>query len=132
MGGKLYVFCGHDKSWDTEDTWIMDRWEIWSTENLIDWKKESEIHPKDTYIGDLPNCFAGDITSRNGKYYWYFSNRSHSTGVMVSDTPTGPFKDALGKPLLPEGIIGKVHPYDPEIFVENGVYSIIFGAGFFV
>ncbi|PKQ61391.1 hypothetical protein BZG02_15640 [Labilibaculum filiforme] len=126
--GRLYAFCGHDKTWDTENAWIMDRWEIWSTDNLVDWKKENEIHPKDTYIGDIPNCFAGDIISRNGKYYWYFSNRNISTGVMVSDSPTGPFKDALGKPLLPEGIV-PVHAYDPEIFEENGTYTIIFGAG---
>jgi len=126
--GKLYAFCGHDKSWDTENTWLMNRWEIWSTSNLKDWKKESEILPKDTYIGDIPNCYAGDIISRNGKYYWYFSNKNISTGVMVSDSPTGPFVDALGKPLLPEGIVPS-HAYDPEIFEENGVYTIIFGAG---
>lgn len=129
VDGRLYAFCGHDKSWDTEDGWIMDRWEIWSTDNLADWKKEGEIHPKDTYIGDLPNCFAGDIISRNGKYYWYFSNRSQSTGVMIADSPTGPFTDALGKPLLAEGIIGKLHPYDPEIYEEDGIYTIVFGAG---
>ena len=44
VDGRLYAFCGHDKSWDTEDGWIMDRWEIWSTDNLADWKKEGEIH----------------------------------------------------------------------------------------
>lgn len=126
--GRLYAFCGHDESWDTENGWHMDRWETWSTENLSDWRKESEIHPRDTYIGDLPNCFAGDIIERNGKYYWYFSNRNKSTGVMVADSPTGPFVDALGEPLLPTDII-KGHPYDPEIYEEDGEYTIIFGAG---
>lgn len=127
--GKLYVFAGHDMSWNTEDTWRMDRWEIWSTDNLVDWNKENEILPSKTYIGDKPNCWAGDIISRNGKYYWYFSNRNKDTGVMVSNSPKGPFKDALGKPLLPAGIIGKLHPYDPELYKENGKYTIIFGAG---
>ncbi|MRT91971.1 family 43 glycosylhydrolase [Ancylomarina sp. 16SWW S1-10-2] len=127
--GRLYLFGGHDQSWDTDDTWRMDRWEIRSTDNLIDWKKEGVILPTETYIGDLPNCWAGDITERNGKYYWYFSNRNISTGVMVANSPIGPFTDALGKPLLPNGIIGKGHPYDPEIFEENGVYTMFFGAG---
>ncbi|WP_111707836.1 family 43 glycosylhydrolase [Lutibacter citreus] len=129
--GRLYVFCGHDESWDTEDTWRMNRWEIWSTDNLINWKKENEILPTDTYIGDKPNCWAGDIIERDGKYYWYFSNKNKDTGVMVADSPKGPFVDALGKPLLPEGIIGKLHPYDPEIYEENGVYTIFFGAGYY-
>ncbi|WP_242121703.1 family 43 glycosylhydrolase [Aestuariivivens sediminicola] len=127
--GKLYVFCGHDESWDTQDTWRMDRWEIHSTTDLVHWQKETEILPTETYIGDKPNCWAGDITEKDGKYYWYFSNRNHDTGVMVADAPNGPFKDALGKPLLPKGIIGKGHPYDPEIFIEDGVYTMFFGSG---
>lgn len=128
VDGRLYVVFGHDKSWNTDNGWVMDRWEIWSTNNLRDWKKENEILPKDTYIGDIPNCFAGDIISKNGKYYWYFSNLNINIGVMVADSPKGPFKDALGKPLLSEGVV-PVRVYDPEVYEENGVYTIIFGAG---
>jgi len=126
--GKIYLFCGHDKSWKTEDNWLMDRWEIWSSDNLLDWNYESKILPTDTYIGDEPNCWAGDIIKHKEKYYWYFSNRNINTGVMVSDSPTGPFKDALNKPLLPEGLV-KSKSYDPEIHQENGKNYIIFGGG---
>ncbi len=128
--GRLYLFCGHDKSWKTEDNWLMDRWEIWSTTDLKDWKYESKILPTQTYIGDRANCWAGDIMKHKEKYYWYFSNRNKSTGVMVSDKVTGPYKDALGKPLLPEGLT-KTRSYDPEIFQENNQNYIIFGAGFY-
>jgi len=126
--GRLYLFMGHDESWRTEDVWKMDRWEIWSSDNLVDWQYESKILPTDTYIGARPNCWAGDIMKHKGKYYWYFSNQSINTGVMVADSPTGPFKDALGKPLLPEGLT-KTKSYDPEIFQEDGKNYIIFGAG---
>ncbi|MFI3323026.1 MAG: family 43 glycosylhydrolase [Rikenellaceae bacterium] len=127
--GRLYLFGGHDESWETNDTWRMNRWEIWSTANLREWKHEQNILPTSTYIGDKPNCWAGDIVERDGKYYWYFSNRNTNTGVVVANSITGEYTDPLGKPLLEEGIIGKLHPYDPEIFVENGKYYIIFGAG---
>lgn len=126
--GTLYMMCGHDKSWEPVNTWIMDRWELWSTKNLTEWTYEYTIEPTDTYIGNNPNCWAGDLAERSGKYYWFFSNRNISTGVMEADRITGPYKDVLGKPLLPSGII-KGHPYDPEIFIENGVYTICFGAG---
>ena len=127
--GRLYVFCGHDQSWDTDNTWKMDRWEIRSTDNLTDWRKDGEILPTQTYIGDEPNCWAGDISQKGDKYYWYFSNKHYSTGVMVADSPEGPWVDALGEPLLPPGIIGKTPPYDPTIYEEDGVYTIIFGSG---
>lgn len=126
--GRLYLFGGHDSSWHTTDTWRMDRWEIWSTDDLLSWDYEGKILPTETYIGDRPNCWAGDITERNGKFYWYFSNRNEDTGVMVSDKITGGFVDPLGKPLLPKDII-KGHPYDPEIVIEDGRYYIIFSAG---
>lgn len=124
---RLYLGVGHDQSWDTEQDWTMDRWEIWSTDDLGTWRKESMILPEDTYFGPEPNCWAGDFAQKDGKYYWYFSNRNHDTGVMVADAPGGPYRDALGQPILPHGLT-QTHSYDPEVFEEDGVHTIIFGA----
>lgn len=122
----VYIICGHDESWEGKGSFRMDRWEVWSTTDLVNWKFHRNILPKDTYIGDNPNCWAGDICERDGKYYWFFSNRNIDTGVVVADEITGEYKDLLGKPLLPKGIV-PVHPYDPEIYIEYDVYTICFG-----
>ncbi|MFR9651854.1 MAG: family 43 glycosylhydrolase [Rikenellaceae bacterium] len=128
-GDRVYIGCGHDESPEPHTSFSIDRWEIWSTKNLIDWEYHTSILPKDTYIGDKPDCFAGDITSRDGKYYWYFSDRTRSTGVAVADKIDGEYRDMLGKPLItPENGYNK-HPYDPEIFEEDGVYTICYGVG---
>ena len=124
----VYIICGHDESWEGKGSFRMDRWEVWSSTDLVNWKHHRDILPSDTYIGNQPNCWAGDICERDGKYYWFFSNRNIDTGVVVADKITGKYKDLLGKPLLPKGIV-PVHPYDPEIFIENDVYTICFGAG---
>ncbi|MCL7764017.1 family 43 glycosylhydrolase [Polaribacter sp. Z014] len=126
VNDTLYAMCGHDRDWNIVDFCHMDRWELWSTANLTDWKHELKILPTQTYIGDEDNCWAGDLATKDGKYYWYFSNRNFNTGVMVAPSIKGPWKDALGKPLLDKGI-AKTKPYDPEIYEENGVYHIIFG-----
>jgi arabinoxylan arabinofuranohydrolase len=55
---------------------------------------------------------------RNGKYFFYFSNKNISTGVMVSDSPAGPFTDALGKPLLDTGLTTS-REYDPTILMDD-------------
>ncbi|MCL5247618.1 family 43 glycosylhydrolase [Cellulophaga sp. 20_2_10] len=122
----VFIIAGHDKSWDAKSAFPMDRWEIWSSADLINWNFHKSILPTQTYIGDQPNCWAGDICERDGKYYWFFSNRNIDTGVMVSDKIDGEYKDLLGKPLLPKGIV-PVNPYDPEIYIENDVYTICFG-----
>ncbi len=124
--GRLYAMCGHDESWDDKNTWVMDRWELWSSADLITWQHHLNIEPSETYIGDYPNCWAGDICRRGDKYYWLFSNRNINIGVMVADKITGPYRDLLGRPLLEEGIIEKP-VYDPEIFIEDDVYTICFG-----
>lgn len=126
--GRVYIICGHDKSWDPTSSFPMDRWELWSTSDLVNWEFHRNLLPQDTYIGNKPNCWAGDICERDGKYYWFFSNRNIDTGVMVADEITGEYKDLLGKPLLHRGIV-PVYPYDPEIFIENDVYTICFGSG---
>ncbi|MDW7692448.1 family 43 glycosylhydrolase [Flammeovirgaceae bacterium SG7u.111] len=124
----VFIICGHDESWEGKGSFRMDRWEVWSSADLKNWNHHRDILPSQTYIGDQANCWAGDICERDGKYYWFFSNRNINTGVMVAEKITGEYKDLLGKPLLPEGIV-PVHPYDPEIFIEDGVYTICFGAG---
>lgn len=124
----LWIICGHDKSWEPQGSFPMDRWEVWSTVDLKTYKHHRNILPTDTYIGDKPNCWAGDICERDGKYYWFFSNRNINTGVVVADKINGEYKDLLGKPLLPKDIIPG-HPYDPEIYIEGDVYTICFGVG---
>lgn len=124
----VFIICGHDESWEGATAFNMDRWEIWSSTDLRTWNYHRSILPSQTYIGDQPNCWAGDICARDGKYYWFFSNRNINTGVLVADQIDGEYRDLLGKPLLPEGIV-PVHPYDPEIYIEDGVYTICFGSG---
>lgn len=128
-GDRVYLFCGHDQSWDTDHTWVMDKWVIISSDNLVDWRIEGEILPTDTYIGDLPNCWAGFITKKNNQFYWYFSNRNINTGVLVSDHITGPFKDLLDGPVLSEKLVPGIHSYDPCVYEEDGTYTITFGSG---
>jgi hypothetical protein len=125
--GKAWLSATHDKSIDNE-RFIMEDWWIWSSEDLVNWKLECTIKPEETYVGKpFQGCWATDIAERNGKYYWYFSERNHQTGVMVADSPAGPWTDPLGRPLLPSSLT-PTHEYDPGIFEdESGDFYIVFG-----
>ena len=46
--------------------------------------------------------------------------------MVVGDTPVGPWKEPLGKPLLTSELT-PTHEYDMAIFEENGAHYIIFG-----
>lgn len=106
----------------------MEDWWIWSSGNLRTWKHECTLRPETTYMGaGFASCWATDAAERNGRYYWYLSEGSRRTGVVVSDTPTGPWRDPLGGPLLDEGLAPS-GAYDPGVFVDaDGAPYIVFG-----
>lgn len=54
--------------------------------------------------------YAPDAIYKDGKYYLYFCLSDDSEGVAVSDSPEGPFRDAVQLPV--SGI-------DPAIFVDD-------------
>ncbi|NNC38912.1 MAG: hypothetical protein EX271_13120 [Acidimicrobiales bacterium] len=125
--GKAYLYATHDKS-AQNTTFIMEDWWVWSSVDLVNWTKESVLEPKDTYIGkDFKSAWATDVAEKDGKYYWYFSEANEQTGVVVADSPIGPWVDPLGKPLLTSEMT-PTHEYDPGILKDGNEYYIVFGA----
>lgn len=122
VNDTCYLFTGHDIGFGVSD-WVMPDWRIYRSTDLQSWEHVGTIRPEDNYMGKgNTNCWAGDIVARNGKYYWYFSNRKESIGVMVALKPEGPYIDALGKPLTDS--------FDPTIFVDDdNTPYIIYGEG---
>lgn len=69
----------------------------------------------------------------NGKYYLFFSaNDVHEgevggIGVATASRPEGPYKDALGKPLINE-IVNGAQPIDQFVFRDDdGQYYMYYG-----
>ena len=121
-GDTVWLFTGHDVGHGV-GTWVMPDWRIYRSDDLQHWQHVSSIDPADTYLGaGSTDCWAGDIVARNGRYYWYFSDRNRSIGVMVADHLAGPWQDALGGPL--------VESFDPSVFVDDdGSAYVIWGHG---
>jgi arabinoxylan arabinofuranohydrolase len=120
VNDTCYVFTGHDVGYGISD-WIMPDWRIFKSTDLQNWEHVGTISPKDNVMGEgNTDCWAGDIATRNGKYYWYYSHRKNGAGVMVADQPEGPYKDALGEYLIDS--------FDPTIFVDDdGTFYIVYG-----
>lgn len=126
FGDRAYLYASHDKSSQNE-TYAMEDWVIWSSEDLVEWTQESVFHPEDTYIGPTNDCWATDAAEKNGRYYYYFSQGTQSTGVAVSSQPGKGFLDARNTPLLTTDLT-PTRPYDPSVFVdEDGAAYIVFG-----
>jgi len=101
-------------------------WHVFSTSDMVHWKDHGVIFSlKDITWADK-HAWAPDCIERNGKYYFYFP-ADDQIGVAVSDSPTGPFKDALGKPLIARNEAG-IRSIDPNIFIDDdGQAYLYFG-----
>lgn len=115
--GKVYLYATHDRC-PNNDIYRMDDWKVFSSDDLLNWKLEYTLRPEDTFLGKCEECYATDAAERNGKYYMYFSHQQKCTGVAVADRPEGPYKDALGEPLLPPWMVDTAS-YDPTVFIDD-------------
>ncbi|MBV1908063.1 MAG: family 43 glycosylhydrolase [Kangiellaceae bacterium] len=124
--GKMYLYTSHDEECQ-QDFWMKD-WHVFSSEDLNNWTDHGAVLSVDDLSWADNYAWAPDAAYKNGKYYFVFPagtghkdrvNPEKSTkwmgiGIAVSDTPTGPFKDAIGAPLWKE-------PYanDPTLFIDE-------------
>jgi hypothetical protein len=103
--------------------------ECWSSADLTNWRNEGVILDfKDVPWSTNYAAWAPSCAEKNGRYYLYFSaGDGAGLGVAVSDSPAGPFRDAIGRPLVsyyPHG----AQPIDAHCFVdEDGRAYLYFG-----
>ena len=113
--GRVYLYTGHDEDGSTWFT--MKEWRVYSSADMVNWTDHGSPMSLATFSWASADAWAGQAVYRNGKFYWYVpvrrSNGSTAIGVGVSDSPTGPFRDALGRPLVENAEI------DPSVFVDD-------------
>lgn len=126
FGDRLWLYASHDAE-PCRDFFCMHDWQIWSSADAVHWQLEQVVRPEDFFMGKSNDCWAVDCAEKDGKYYYYFSDGSTRIGVAVGDSPAGPFRDALGKPLL-DGTVTPTREYDPTVFCDDdGSYYLAFG-----
>jgi beta-xylosidase len=122
---KFYIY----PTTDGTVGWMSTYFTCWSSDNLVDWKKEGVILdlPKDlTWAKE--RAWAPAIAKKNNKYYFYYS-ADVNIGVAVSDKPAGPFKDPIGKPLIKRGSL-RGQMIDPMVLVDyDGSAYMYWGQG---
>lgn len=124
--GRVYLFASHDFSSSSAEYWMED-WQIWSSDDLIEWTLEEVIDPSDFFTGPTREAWAVDVAHANGMYYLYFSHGNTATGVAIAPEPTGPFIEPFDRPLL-DGSLTTTREYDPAVFVDDDeVAYLVFG-----
>ena len=122
-----YLYATHDAV-PGSNRFVMRDWWVWTSDDLVHWKQVSTLKPEQTYYKKPSNdCWATDAVRHNGKYYFYFSRGRSELGVVVGDSPAGPWRDPLGKPFIAEHSTPTV-ARDPGILQKpDGTTYVVFG-----
>jgi beta-xylosidase len=116
--GTVYLYTSHDEDTTVNNFFTMNDWRCYSTTDMVNWTDHGSVLSYKVFDWSRGDAWAGQCIYRNGKFYYYLpvnqKNGGNAIGVAVSDSPTGPFKDALGKPML----IGYGY-IDPTVFIDD-------------
>jgi hypothetical protein len=114
----VFVYTSHDEDKTVRNFFTMNDWRCYSTTDMVNWTDRGTPLSYKEFSWSRGDAWAGQCVPRNGKFYYYLpvnkKNGGNAIGVAVADRPTGPFKDALGLPLL-EGY-GYI---DPTVFIDD-------------
>lgn len=128
VGDTLWLLTSHDHK--RHEMHLKD-WLLFSTTDMVNWTE----HPAPLRLIDITwdrsgRAYAAQSIERNGKYYLYFSTDGSGIGVAAADRPQGPYKDALGKPLLTtEDCSGASHFWvciDPTVLIDDDGQAWLF------
>ena len=134
--GKLYLYVGHDEYYEGQDSasggkeFNITEWLCYSTEDMQTWTDHGYVLKPTDFEWGIGEAWASQVIEHEGKFYFYTTVQagdpynSKVIGVAVSDNPTGPFKDAIGKPLITDdmtdnGVRGWWNDIDPTFIMDN-------------
>lgn len=116
--GTVYLYTSHDEDQTVRNFFTMNDWRCYSSTDMVNWTDHGAVLSYKDFEWSRGDAWAGQCIYRNGKFYYYLpvnqKNGGNAIGVAVSDSPTGPFNDALGKPLL----VGYGY-IDPTVFIDD-------------
>lgn len=134
--GKVYIYAGHDQCPAPKERYEMNEWLVFSSSDMKTWTEHPvPLKPSD-FSWAKGDAWASQVIERDGKFYWYVavehgSIHGKAIGVAVSDSPTGPFKDARGSALITNDMTTEYtkiswDDIDPTVIIDDNGQAYLF------
>jgi arabinoxylan arabinofuranohydrolase len=115
--GTVYIYTGDDIPGTS--FFYMTKWRVSSSTDMVNWTDRGVPLVLESFSWARDRAWASQCIECNGKFYWYICAQTDGNtmgiGVAVSDSPTGPFVDAIGKPLIDGNWVN----IDPTVFIDK-------------
>jgi len=117
----VYLYTGHDEDDAPDVGFKMLNWKCYTSTDMKNWRDRGTIASTANFSWAKSNsAWAPQCVFRNGKFYFYCpimqkKNGTMSIAVAVANSPTGPFIDVLGKPLIQNSS----EDIDPTVYIDD-------------
>jgi arabinoxylan arabinofuranohydrolase len=112
----VYLYTSHDE--DDAFGFKMQNWLLYTSTDMVNWTDHGEVASLKNFkwVPYDNGAWAPQCINRNGKFYLYCPMPNGvGIGVLVADSPYGPFKDPIGKPLIKNGS----DDIDPTVMIDD-------------
>lgn len=112
----VYLYTGHDD--DSAFGFNMKNWLLYTTTDMVNWQDRGVVASLENFkwVNSDNGAWAAQCVARNGKFYLYCPvPGGQGIGVLVSDSPYGPFVDPIGKPLVKNSN----EDIDPTVLIDD-------------
>ncbi|MDD2514399.1 MAG: glycoside hydrolase family 43 protein [Proteiniphilum sp.] len=112
----VFLYTSHDE--DDAMGFKMQDWLLYYSTDMVNWTEHGVVASlKDfNWVPYDNGAWAVQCIERNGKFYLYCPMPGNvGIGVLVADSPYGPFKDPIGKPLIKNSN----HDIDPTVMIDD-------------
>lgn len=134
----VYLYTGHDQAPNNDRFFEMHDWLVFSSTDMVNWQRHGAIMKATDFKWAKGDAWASHMVEKDGTFYFYTTVRhkdnkpGFAIGVATSESPTGPFKDALGHALITNDMTTHTDndwdDIDPAIHIEdNGDAYMFFG-----
>lgn len=127
--GKYIIYVTHSLPFEEQKNHS-----CFTSTDLMNWEKHENIIDMSGFPWAQSAIWAPTVEEKNGKYYYIFASNNitpeNPTGgleIAVSDSPTGPFKALLDRPLINDFHFG-AQPIDAHLFKDDdGTMYLYYG-----
>jgi len=112
----VFLYTSHDE--DDAFGFKMRDWLLYTSTDMVNWTDHGAVASLKNFkwVPYDNGAWAPQCVHRNGKFYLYCPMPNNvGIGVLVSDSPDGPFTDPIGKPLVKNSN----DDIDPTVLIDD-------------
>jgi hypothetical protein len=124
--GTVYLYTSHDEDETVKNFFTMYDWRCYSSTDMVNWTDHGAVASLKNFkwLDKTNGAWAVQCIERNGKFYLYVPIHGEGIAVLVSDSPTGPFIDPIGKRLIDSD--HQWQDIDPTVAIDDNGQAYLY------